>query len=123
MLTASDGKRVTEIFSNQADLQAAITDWMMPELDGLQLYRLVRADKRLRYTYILILTALAGKENYLEALDAGADDFVTKPVEEEELKARLRVAERILGLQAEVKQLQGLLSICAYCKKIAKVKK
>ncbi len=65
-----------------------------------------------------MLTSLEGKGRYLEGMEAGADDFINKPFDKETLAARLRVAERILNLQAEVKQLEGLLPICAYCKKI-----
>lgn len=95
-----------------------ISDWMMPELDGLQLARAIRRVHRDNYTYIIMLTALSGKTNYLEAMKAGADDFITKPFDEEQLAARLHVAERILGLLQHVKHLEGLLPICMYCKKI-----
>ncbi|MGA9120017.1 MAG: response regulator [Bacteroidota bacterium] len=95
-----------------------ITDWMMPVLDGLELCRMIRAENRDQYTYIIMLTALGGKGSYIEGMNAGADDFVTKPFDMEGLKARLAVAERILRLQSEVTQLEGLLPICSYCKKI-----
>jgi PleD family two-component response regulator len=65
-----------------------------------------------------LLTILGGKTNYLEAMNAGADDFITKPFDSEQLAARLHVAERILGLRKHVTQLEGLLPICACCKKI-----
>ncbi len=70
------------------------------------------------YTYIIVLTSLSGKGSYMEAMDAGADDFLTKPVDMEELTARLRVAERVLALQTEVQLMQKLLPICMYCRKI-----
>ena len=96
-----------------------ISDWMMPEVDGLELCRRIRSEKpSSRYTYVILLTALSGKEKYLEGMQAGADDFVVKPFDLDELQARLRVAERILSLQHEVGQLRGLLPICSYCKKI-----
>jgi DNA-binding response OmpR family regulator len=95
-----------------------ITDWMMPNVDGLELCRMVRADNRTQYTYIIMLTALGGRGSYLEGMNAGADDFVTKPFDMEGLKARLRVAERLLNLQSTVNQLEGLLPICSYCKRI-----
>jgi phosphoserine phosphatase RsbU/P len=94
-----------------------LSDCMMPGMDGFELCRKVRAAPR-RYTYIILLTAFGGRENYLKGMEAGADDFLTKPCDFDELKARLRVAERILTLQQEVAQLTGLLPICAYCKKI-----
>jgi len=98
--------------------QIIITDWMMPKLDGLDLCRMIRAHVREKYAYIIFLTALAGKKNYNEAMDAGADDFLNKPVDMEELSARLCVAERIVDIRTEIKQLEGLLPICSYCKKI-----
>jgi DNA-binding response OmpR family regulator len=76
-----------------------ISDLLMPEVDGLELCRRIRASKTPKYTYVILLTALIGKKDYLEGMDAGADDFVTKPFDPDELKARLRVAERIVALQ------------------------
>jgi DNA-binding response OmpR family regulator len=95
-----------------------ITDWMMPFIDGPELCRKVRADERFRYTYIIMLTALAGRKFYLEGMNAGADDFLNKPFDMEELSVRLKAAERILDLQAEVSILNGLLPTCSYCKSI-----
>ncbi len=95
-----------------------ISDWQMPDLDGLELCRVIRRTGNANYTYIILLTAHGGKTNYLEAMTAGADDFLTKPLDVEQLLAKLHVAERILGLRQHVKRLEGILSICAYCKKI-----
>jgi signal transduction histidine kinase len=79
---------------------------MMPGLDGLELCRRIRADGRAAYTYIILLTVLGGKANYLEAMRAGADDFINKPFDVDQLQARLRVAERILGLQRDLTRLE-----------------
>jgi DNA-binding response OmpR family regulator len=79
-----------------------ISDWMMPALDGLEFCRRIRAARRADYTYIVLLTARSGKVNYLEAMAAGVDDFITKPFEKNALAARVRVAERILGLHASL---------------------
>jgi DNA-binding response OmpR family regulator len=98
--------------------QIVITDWIMPVVDGPDLCRMIRADARVQYTYIIMLTASESKDNYIAGMNAGADDFVTKPFDAEGLKARLRVAERVLNLQSTVDQLEGLLPICSYCKKI-----
>lgn len=95
-----------------------VMDWMMPQLDGLELCRAVRAENRPAYTYVIMLTVLGGKGCYLRAMDAGADDFIRKPLDRDELAARVRVAERILGLHSEVKQLESLLPICSYCRRI-----
>src|SRR5688500_2788200 len=56
-----------------------LADWLMPELNGIELCRMIRAERRPRYTYVILVTALSGKGSYLEGMDAGADDFVTKP--------------------------------------------
>jgi sigma-B regulation protein RsbU (phosphoserine phosphatase) len=99
-------------------LRMVISDWMMPHVDGLELCRLIRGQQTRYYTYIILLTALSGKGNYLQGMAAGADDFVTKPFDIEELAARLHVGERILNLELKVNRLEGLLPICAYCKNI-----
>lgn len=112
-----NGQLAWDLYSSEP-VPMLISDWMMPVLDGLQLCRKIRAEKRASYTYIILLTALSGKANYLEGMEAGADDFVVKPFDVDELHARLRAAERILTLQHEVRQLRGLLPICSYCKKI-----
>jgi DNA-binding response OmpR family regulator len=113
----SDGRQAWERFQRET-VPLLIVDWMMPFINGLELCRMVRAERRVPYTYIIMLTALGGKGSYLEGIDAGADDFITKPFDPDELKARLTVAERILGLHAEMKQLKGLLPVCAYCNRI-----
>jgi phosphoserine phosphatase RsbU/P len=95
-----------------------ISDWLMPETDGLELCRRIRSSETTRYCYVILLTALHGKSNYLEAMSAGADDVVTKPYDPDELRARLVVAERIVGLQSRIKHLEGILATCMYCKKI-----
>jgi DNA-binding response OmpR family regulator len=95
-----------------------ICDWQMPEIDGPELCRRLRGRATDRYSYFLLVTATGGKQRYLEGMDAGADDFITKPIDMDELKARLKAAERILGLRQHVQQLEGLLPICAYCKRI-----
>src|SRR5260370_7568943 len=90
----------------------------MPEVDGTELCRRMRARATDRYSYFLLVTATGGKKRYLEGMEAGADDFITKPIDMDELRARLKAAERILGLRQHVQQLEGLLPICAYCKRI-----
>ncbi len=117
VVSAEDGEEAFAAYAREP-FAIVVTDWMMPRLDGLGLCRRIRAEPAPRYTYIIMLTALKGKDRYLEGMNAGADDFVTKPFDRDELQARLRVAARVLGLQAEVKQLEGLLPICSYCKRI-----
>ncbi len=109
-----------------------ITDWMMPDLDGLELCRRVRTLSLPSYVYIILWTALSQKENVIQGLDAGADDYITKPFDRTELVARVRAGERIVKLEkslrqknrelsealTQVRQLKGLLPICMFCKKI-----
>lgn len=115
--TVRDGARAWERW--QADrYPVLISDWVMPVMDGLELCRRIRKAQREQYTIIILLTSLGGRTNFLEAMNAGADDFITKPFDEEQLAARLVVAERILGLRQHVSQLEELLPICAYCKQI-----
>ncbi len=117
-IATANGIEALEALGRHENVNVIISDWMMPGMDGLELFRRVRARRRFRYTYEILLTSRSGKQSYLDALDAGADDFITKPLDPDELGARLLVAQRILGLQEEMRQLQGLLSICFYCRKI-----
>ena len=112
-----DGRDAWEALQNEA-FPVVISDWMMPNLDGLELTRRIRAARQPAYTYVILLTSLAGKDRYLEGMEAGADDFLTKPFDADQLVARLRVAERVLGLHEQVKRLEGFLPTCMYCKKI-----
>src|SRR3954469_7187789 len=118
VVATANGAEALEQLTRKDDIRVVITDWVMPAMNGLDLCQHIRSREHARYVYVLVVTGRRGKKRYLEALEAGADDFIPKPIDAEELGARLRVAERILGLQAEMKQLQGLLSICAYCKNI-----
>jgi DNA-binding response OmpR family regulator len=81
-----------------------ISDWMMPDVDGLEFCRRVRAAQRPEYTHIIMLTAHSSKANYLEAMDAGVDDFMAKPFEKDQIIARIRVAERVLGLHENLRR-------------------
>jgi len=91
---------------------------LMPEMDGLELCRRIRAAERPSYSYVILVSALKGKASYLQGMAAGADDFISKPYDPDELKSRLIVAERIIGVQDRVKRLEGILPTCMYCKKI-----
>jgi DNA-binding response OmpR family regulator len=117
VLEARDGTEAWDLFSEESP-RLIITDWMMPGMDGGQLSKRVREKVDRPYTYIVVLTSLSGKGSFMEAMDAGADDFLTKPVDMDQLTARLRVAERVLALQTEVRLMQKLLPICMYCGKI-----
>jgi phosphoserine phosphatase RsbU/P len=114
---AENGAEALAVFGN-FNVPILISDMVMPGMDGLELCRRVRALNRPRYTYIILLTSVGGKHGFLVGMKAGADDFINKPFEEDQLAARLGVAERILNLQSQVNQLSGLLPICSHCKKV-----
>jgi DNA-binding response OmpR family regulator len=100
-------------------VRVVVSDWMMPRSDGLELCRQIRGRAGQEYIYFILLTSRdATEENSRAAADAGVDDFLTKPLDLAELWTRLRVAERILGYTRQVRQLEELLPICSYCKKI-----
>jgi DNA-binding response OmpR family regulator len=100
-------------------VRVIVSDWMMPGIDGLELCRRVRGRVGMEYVYFILVTARdATEENRSAAADAGVDDFLTKPLDLTELWTRLRVAERILRYTTQVRQLEELLPICSYCKKI-----
>ena len=117
VMPCEDGSQAWDVFQN-SDFQLVISDWMMPGVDGLELCRRIRGMNRSNYCYYILLTAQTGKQNFLTAMDAGADDYLTKPLDKDELNVRLRVANRILALQSDVQALRGVLPICAWCKKI-----
>ena len=110
----------------------AILDWMMPEIDGADVCRRVRREMPLANMYLVLLTSLEGRSHVIAGLEAGADDYLVKPFDPGELRARVDVGIRVLGLQEKladrvselqaaldnVKQLHGLLPICSYCKRI-----
>jgi sigma-B regulation protein RsbU (phosphoserine phosphatase) len=114
---AGNGAEAWTILQRES-IRIVVSDWMMPEMSGLELCRRVRARTDANYIYFILLTARQGDENHREAMAAGVDDFLTKPLDREELETRLRVAERILGFATQVRQLKELLPICMYCKKI-----
>ena len=100
-------------------IRVVVSDWMLPESDGLALCRKIRGRVGAEYVYFILLTSRdASDENQHEAADAGVDDFLNKPLNFAELWPRLRVAERILRYTTQVRQLEEMLPICSYCKKI-----
>jgi diguanylate cyclase (GGDEF)-like protein len=86
------------------EFRIVISDWMMPGEDGLALCRRIRATHLPFYAYVIILTGRASREDLLEALSAGADDFLGKPLDTGELRVRLLVAERIVGLETSLRE-------------------
>jgi DNA-binding response OmpR family regulator len=118
VLEARDGNEALKILAREP-VRLIVSDWMMPELDGLGLCRAVRNRVGADYVYFILLTGReADVENQREAIEAGVDDFLTKPIDQQEIWMRLRVAERILRYATEVRQLEAFLPICGYCKKV-----
>ena len=128
----SDGTQAWEYLRTVTTPTLAILDWMMPGIDGPDVCRRVRAELPLANMYLLLVTAREGRGDVIAGLDAGADDYIIKPFDPDELRARVAVGVRVLGLQQKlaervaelqdaltnVKQLRGLLPICSYCKRI-----
>jgi len=113
---AADAEEALRIAAAE-DFSLLVTDWMMPDVDGLELAERLRALRPASYVYVLMLTGVEGRANWLKAMDAGVDDLLPKPVDQAVLGARIRVAERMLGLVARNRTLARLIPICMYCKK------
>jgi len=100
-------------------VRVVVSDWLMPGMDGLEFCRNIRNRHLTDYTYFILLTAnVQGKNTYMEAMQAGIDDFLSKPLDRDQIWMRLRVAERILGYTTEISQLKDMMPICSYCKKV-----
>ena len=102
VLAARDGDEAWQILQSADAPRLAILDWMMPGMDGTELCRRLRQKGHTPYTYVILLTALSGEENLCEGMDAGADDYLTKPFRVNELRVRLRAGRRIIDLQDEL---------------------
>ncbi|MGE0040522.1 MAG: response regulator transcription factor [Vicinamibacterales bacterium] len=132
VVVAADGAEALAILSEPGAPPIAVLDWMMPGLDGTEVLRRLRSGETSTPTWVVLLTSRDSREDIVAGLGAGADDYVTKPPDEAELAARLRVGVRVVQLQqaladrvahlqdalSHVKQLHGLLPICSYCKRI-----
>lgn len=112
VIVTSDGREAMEAIRAQTAPALAVLDWMMPGMDGLQICRRVREANKV--LYIILLTARGGKERLIEGLEAGADDYLMKPFDKEELRARLQVGARIIALHmtlaARIQQLEAASS-------------
>ena len=129
---AADGEQAWASLQQPDAPTLAILDWMMPGVDGPEICRRLRTIDTPTPTYVILLTSRDAAADVVEGLRAGADDYVTKPPNADELLARIAVGARVVSLQqtladrvrrleealSKVKQLQGLLPICSYCKRI-----
>lgn len=131
-IVCPDGREALTLLRSPDAPRVAVLDWVMPGIDGVDICRAIRDSDTPTQPYLILLTARTRPEDIVQGLGAGADDYITKPVDRKEFEARLQVAARIVGLQQRladrvdeledalrrVRQLQGLLPICAYCKRI-----
>jgi DNA-binding response OmpR family regulator len=132
VVSAADGDEAWNRLRAQDAPRLAILDWMMPGTDGIEICRRLRQEPRASYVYVLLVTTKTRTEDIIHGLDAGADDYLTKPYDPQELRCRIQSGVRLLRLEealadkvrqlqealSHVKQLQGLLPICMFCKKI-----
>jgi DNA-binding response OmpR family regulator len=133
VMAVNDGQEAWQTLQQADAPSLAILDWMMPGLDGPEVCRRMRQTPTLLSPiYIILLTGKTQKEDIVAGLQAGADDYLTKPFDAQELQVRLQVGIRVMQLQSElaqrvkeleaalakVRQLEGCLPICSYCKKI-----
>ena len=98
VVVAKDGVEAWELFQQQ-HIPLVLTDWLMPNMDGVELVERIRGSDRPGYVYIILLTAKSDKEDLVEAMNAGANDFLAKPVNQDELRVRLRAGKRIIDLE------------------------
>jgi two-component system, cell cycle response regulator len=101
-IVCSTGGHACEILSGENHPRVAVIDWMMPEMTGVEVCHRVRAEGKLPYVYIILLTSKGAKEDIIEGLDAGADDYIVKPFNPNELRVRLRAGTRIIRLQEDL---------------------
>jgi len=113
VIVACDGEEALKVFNYTDAARIAILDWMMPKVDGIEVCRQIRRRTSQPYVYIILLTAKTQREDLLQGLEVGADDYITKPFDANELKARLRVACRIIDLQEELLSMQKELRVQA----------
>jgi len=131
VLQVQDGEQAWEVLRGAGAPRLAVLDWMMPRLDGLEVCRRVR-EAIAEPPYLILLTGRRSSEDVVAGLEAGADEYLPKPVDPDELRARVRAACRVVELQGRLRErvrdleaalarerrLQGLLPICAWCRKI-----
>jgi len=132
VLETADGAAAWDELQKPDAPALAVLDWMMPRMDGLEVVRRVRQRSATRPFYLIMLTTRADTPDIIAGLDAGADDYLVKPFDPGELRARLEVGRRMIELQLaltaklaelgqaveEIKTLSGILPICAGCKRI-----
>ncbi|MBD3316630.1 MAG: response regulator [Chitinivibrionales bacterium] len=131
-IITGDGIEALERLSGDGRPPLAILDWMMPRLEGTDICRRARNGRGSGVLYIILLTAKGKTSDIVTGLEAGADDYIAKPFDHEELRARVKAGRRIVELQstlaaridqlqgalAHIKTLQGILPVCSHCRRI-----
>lgn len=117
-VTEADNAELAWAHLQSNRFQAVISDWDLPGDSGLTLCSRLRTRAGADYIYFITITSFQGREKLKESMDAGVDDFLTKPIDMDTLAVRLRVAERILDFHSRIEILKELLPICMYCKNI-----
>ncbi len=112
-VTATDGEQAWDMLQKNDAPRLAILDWMMPGFSGPEVCRMLRAKNREPYTYVLLLTSRDQKEDLIEGMDSGADDYLSKPFDQQELNVRLRAGRRIVELQDELLRVREALRLQA----------
>ncbi len=102
VVVTCDGSEAWEIFQKPDAPNLVLSDWMMPNMDGPELCRKIREMEKSGYTYFILLTAMGRKEDVIQGFQAGADDFLVKPFDREELKYRIKIGERIIRLEQQI---------------------
>jgi phosphoserine phosphatase RsbU/P len=102
VVAAQNGAEAWQLFA-AGEFSIVISDWIMPELDGVELIRRIRACRRPAYVYAILVTSKSQKEDIVEGMEAGADDFVTKPFDRDELRVRLRAGQRVIELETALR--------------------
>lgn len=106
VVLAEDGDSALEILRSN-EIRVVISDWNMPKVTGIELCRQIRATHTSGYTYFILVSARSSKEDLVQGLSAGADDFISKPFEPAELLARVHTAERVVGMDKDIRQSEG----------------
>jgi len=102
VIPVSNGSKGWEVFNADPDINIVISDWMMPDIDGVEFCRLIRSAENRKYTYFIMLTAKTQVDDVVEGMESGADDFVTKPFNQFELKSRIHAGERVTKLESRL---------------------
>lgn len=109
VVAATDGQQALDVLTSENPPRLALLDWMMPGFSGPEICRRVRRQKESNYVYMLLLTSMGDKEHLIEGLKSGADDYLFKPFDPDELKLRLQAGARVVALQTELEKKTAII--------------